>query len=182
MCLSSFFKFITGQYPESFFGTVNIELRNWFFVLGWTNFIAPFFNISRISWSTMAVSSWLIEIELGGAVWDGSERDGISYSFTNSKMKGSFVNFFRNSEFSGNTEDVLLAKNSACSLHITTFLSQDVCLYLRIILSTECFHSLLKKLTLKKYAYLFFILQIRSRASYLSVGYWVRGLTERAGW
>lgn len=63
--------------PKSFFGTINIQLRSRFFVLGWTDFIEPFFDISRISWSTIAVSSWLIKIELGGAVWDGSDRNGL---------------------------------------------------------------------------------------------------------
>ena len=40
-------------------------------------------------------------------------------------MKESFVNFSQ--IFSGNAEDDLLAENSAGFLHITTFLSLDVC-------------------------------------------------------
>ena len=75
--------------------------------------------------------------------------------------------------FSGNTEDDLLAKNSACSLHITTFLSKDVCED-----NLVCWVFPL----LREVAYNFYSFQIRSLAPYLSVGYWVSSLIKRAGW
>ena len=126
MCLLDFFSFIAGRCPEPLFGTTNIQLKKRFFVFGWTNFIEYFFDISWIFWPTIAVSSWLIEIEVEDPVWDGSETNRFWYPFTNSKMKGSLMNF---SQFfrKGNTEDTLLIEYSLHCLHVTNFLSLDVC-------------------------------------------------------
>ena len=80
--------------------------------------------------------------------------------------------------FSGNTEDNLLAENSAYSPHITTFLSLDVCednfVDLVLPLSVE-------EIDIERSCLPLLPLANKQSRPYLSVGCWVRGLTEKAG-
>ena len=80
--------------------------------------------------------------------------------------------------FSGNIEDDLLAENSACSLHITTFLSLDVC---DVNLVERVFPVSVEETDIEKSCLPFLSLANKKPHPYLSVGYWVSSLTKRAG-
>ena len=102
-----FFKLITGQWPESFLGTTNIELTKRLLSSSAT-FIATFFNICSICWSTKTFS-WEDHLNKWGRRFlNRNDRKGIWYPFTMFKMEGSLASF---SQFSKNYWRRLLCWN-----------------------------------------------------------------------
>ena len=82
-----FFKLITGQWPESFLGTTNIELTKRLLSSSAT-FIATFFNICSICWSTKTFS-WEDHLNKWGRRFlNRNDRKGIWYPLLCSKWRG----------------------------------------------------------------------------------------------
>ena len=90
----SYFKFITGLWPQSFFSTRNKFLTNFPFA-GWTFLMAPFLNISFTSSFTSSSPSWLTIGWEGIFDWKVFEWNGILYPFTISKIFWSCVIFIQ---------------------------------------------------------------------------------------
>ena len=88
----SFFRFITGRFPPSFFLTRKMLLRNYSWAVS-AFWIAPFSSNSDISWSSNRECCSDIFIVFGDFYWTGRFVNGIWYRFTIDKISCSRVIF-----------------------------------------------------------------------------------------